>query len=515
MINSPQNRQKVLFSFVFAVAAIFIFGYQFNNGDQEEHLPYVYRLIDNSLYTNDYIVPLQTTQFTIRFYFAWFIYFLSKLFTVEYSVFGVHFICLMIINWSVTSMALRRSQNNWPLLITPVFICVLNNLPVGGNGLLDIQLTCTMPAVALGLFALNQFDAGHIKFAFLLTGFAACFQVLIGLHLAVLLLLCAVFLRGVYSFKTILTSFFLFLLTAGPMLFPVLQRQFTQNTGYNHDEYFNILFLLRNSNHYAPQCFDSFKMILFIVVAVLSLYMLLRKKRNKYEFLHLMILFILCGCILYSAGFIVFRSESIAKTQWFKTPIWVYYAAAILFSDLVSSKIKYKVPSNRLAVLSLSSSVVVLLLVFNSAVVPIGKFHNRYKIGNYKKTELQLIHEWINKNLPKHAQVISFPGDDSFLCEAKRSMPVGYKAIIHEPGFIIPWHEKLKLYYNISIEDFECNKSMVALADSNYQHADYKDLPTSHLPDYRLIQLHGDSRSMDVYGKLIVRFGNYILFKIK
>ena len=35
-----------------------------------EHLPYVYQLIDSNLYQNDYLVPLQTTQFTVRYYFA-------------------------------------------------------------------------------------------------------------------------------------------------------------------------------------------------------------------------------------------------------------------------------------------------------------------------------------------------------------------------------------------------------------------------------------------------------------
>ena len=69
-----KNRDRLLVSVLFATIFILVHGYQFNNGDQEEHLPYVYKLIDSNLYQNDYLVPLQTSQFSIRFYFIVFFF---------------------------------------------------------------------------------------------------------------------------------------------------------------------------------------------------------------------------------------------------------------------------------------------------------------------------------------------------------------------------------------------------------------------------------------------------------
>lgn len=226
----------------------------------------MYRLIDASLYQSDYIVPIQTSQFTVRFYFAYLIYYLSKLFTVEYAVLLVHFLSLMTINWAATSMAFRRSGSTWTLVLTPFFILLLNNLPVGGNALLDIQLTCSMPAIALGLAGLNQFDAGRINTGFLLAGLAACFQVLIGLHLGLLLLLCSIVLMKTLSLRKSLSGFLLFLLASSPMLLPIMIRQFDNSIRYDEEAYFNILFLFRNAHHYSPQCFDLNKIILSVFV---------------------------------------------------------------------------------------------------------------------------------------------------------------------------------------------------------------------------------------------------------
>ncbi|MBK7964425.1 MAG: hypothetical protein IPK10_03340 [Bacteroidetes bacterium] len=65
-----KNWDRLLLAVLFATLFILVHGYQFNNGDQEEHLPYVYKLIDSNLYQNDYLVPVQFSQFSIRTYFA-------------------------------------------------------------------------------------------------------------------------------------------------------------------------------------------------------------------------------------------------------------------------------------------------------------------------------------------------------------------------------------------------------------------------------------------------------------
>lgn len=514
MIKEVNNKQIALFSFFFAIAAIFLFGYQFNNGDQEEHLPYVYKLLNPSLYPTDYIVPLQTSQFTVRIYFAWFVYFLSYLGSVESVVFIVHFICLVVVNWSVTTMAIRRSSSAWTLVCTPLIIFLMNQVPLGGNGLLDIQLTCSMPALALGLAGLNSFDAGKFKQSFLLIGLSANFQVLMGMQLGGLLLLSMLTLREKYKFREVITSFLVLIISAAPMLIPILIRQFGPVGNYNKTAYFNILFLFRNAHHYAPQCFVGLKYLGFFIISFLS-FLLLKRKKVGNEYLQVLMIWVIIGCIVYSVGFILFESESVAKTQWFKSLVWFYYTVCVLFSSYVASVIHLSFPMKKMAALGLSLSIIVIFMIFNSDSIPVDKLRYRYKVGNYPKADLQLMHEWINSNLPIEAKVLSFPGDDSFLCEAKRSTPVGFKAIIHEPQFIFPWYENIRKFYGISTGDFTCQVKMTALADSIYNSRSLAGIIPEDLPDYRLMKMEEDRVASVRVGDTVKIIGNFILFRIK
>src|ERR1035437_2386488 len=90
---------------------------------------------------------------------------------------------------------------------------------------------------------------------------------------------------------------------------------------------------------------------------------------------------------------------------------------------------------------------VLLFIILNSAMIPINKLQGRYMVGNYKKSDLTLMHEWIAANTEKDAVILTAPTDFYFACEAKRSMPIGWKAIIHEPFFMIPWYKKFTDVY--------------------------------------------------------------------
>lgn len=142
----------------------------------------------------------------------------------------------------------------------------------------------------------------------------------------------------------------------------------------------------------------------------------------------------------------------------------------------MSAKVKIIMPLKHTIIFSFTGSLIGLLLITNSALIPFSKFNNRYKVGNYKKTDLQLMHEWIQSNTPVKARIISFPEDDSFLCEAKRIC--GWiKAIIHEPKFMFDWYEKINKFYGISFNDFDCDTRLLNVADSLYLQSDLRDVP--------------------------------------
>src|SRR6187402_648573 len=88
-------------SIFIAVLFLLVHGYRFNTGDQEEHLPQVYKMMDASLYAHDYFMSHVDESFNVRFYFKWLVYLVSQILSVEVTCFLLTFICLTVTSWSV------------------------------------------------------------------------------------------------------------------------------------------------------------------------------------------------------------------------------------------------------------------------------------------------------------------------------------------------------------------------------------------------------------------------------
>ena len=155
----------------------------------------------------------------------------------------------------------------------------------------------------------------------------------------------------------------------------------------------------------------------------------------------------------------------IGKLQWFKVCSWAMVMHVMVIGYFITSygleRIRYIkrifIPSSLIAVSSLAG----FIFITNSEVNPIGYFKNRYHIGNY------------------------IPGD-SFLCEAQRSMPVGFKAINNQHFFLIPWYKNFKSAYHNN-QPFTGYVIRKPATDLYFQ---YPPLPSPALHwDYRLTDL--------------------------
>ncbi len=102
---------EVGWSLMITLLFIAINGYTVNCGDQEEHLPYVYKLLNPALYPSDYVVPVQTSIFTVRFYFAWLIYGLGLVFPVVPTIFLLHFLSIYFVVYYLGKMNLKYLIN--------------------------------------------------------------------------------------------------------------------------------------------------------------------------------------------------------------------------------------------------------------------------------------------------------------------------------------------------------------------------------------------------------------------
>jgi hypothetical protein len=509
-----KNKDRFLLSVLFTTIFILVHGYQFNNGDQEEHLPYVYQLIDSNLYQNDYLVPFQTSQFTVRFYFAQLIRAGAYLLPIPTLVFLIYFICICTIGWVVSEITERISKNQVAAMIAPLLIILFNNFTIGGNSIIDVQLTCTVLSIAIGALAYSCFSKSRIVHAAAFCGLASLFQLLVGLHLFILLIISSFLIVNKKRWMNSLKYFLTFLLFAGAMLFPQLYLQFGSLRALESEQYYNILFYFRNSHHYNPFCFplmDYLKTIFWWTLILISI--LFSSRRHQLSNYSIFILLTTIGCILYTIGLTQLNIYSIGKLQWFKATIWPTLFGVIPVSIYLVEKVKFSPFSQNKSRWRLALSFCILfimVIVFNSDYLHFDKLKYRYKLGNYPKRDLEKMHLWIAKNTPPDAVFLSMPEDDSFLCEAKRSTPIGYKGIIPQPDFMFPWYEKMKNIYGVELSDKKCRKLMDEAKSKYHQRSDHmiqSDVPI----EFRIWDLNQIDSNHIKWNQLIHREGAILL----
>lgn len=457
---------KNLIPAAFVLAALLLYGYQFNNGDQEEFLPLVYRILDPALYPGDMLVDFHSSYINIRTFFAYVLAAGTMVMDIAEWCFVLHAGCLFVMCRSLTLMAIRRTPWNVSAYLPSTLLLVLFSVPVGGNTLFDIQLTPTMPALALGCSALNKFDSRRYNTAIMLTGLATCFQLLIGLHLILLMSFSLALDRHALSVKTGLKLALIYFATAAPMLIPLLYRQFLIPFNGDQQLFFQVLFIFRNAHHYAPAYFPVYSYFKASGLVLLMLVVFMRQTREKNGKAPQFMLAVILGCIAYSVGFERLSSVTVAKTQWFKSTIWMTLYCIPVLSAYLADRISINrtLPARYLLIACALGA----LFLFNSALQPFKKLEYRYRLGNYRKRELQKIHEWMNDHLPDSAIVLSFPSDDALRCEVRRSTPVTFKAIVHEPAFMLEWYRRIHDYYHLTAETQGTLQEKIKQGDSLY-----------------------------------------------
>jgi hypothetical protein len=132
-------------------------------------------------------------------------------------------------------------------------------------------------------------------------------------------------------------------------------------------------------------------------------------------------------------------------------------------------------------------------------------------IGNRGYTDLESMHFWIEKNTSLNVSVLISPDNNSFPCQAKRSVPIHFQAIIHEPVFMMPWYDNYKEIYGVSIENIEGIDARKAAADK-FQTRNYRG--TKKHIDYRLDNLE-TCQFADELGSILHQEGSWVLTEFK
>lgn len=492
-----------------ALVFIFINGYYFNCWDQEEHLPYVYKLLDPSLYQADYLVNYQVELFTVRYYYAWLLYGLALWFDIEFIVFSLHVICLSIIAFAVGESAYQISNKKSALLVAgPLALWLLNTVTVGGNNIADLQLTGSSFAMAFIALSVYFFHKGKIKTASAFTGLAACFQVLLGMYSFIFLLVTIIFSRK-YRKREWMSVILTFLIFSAPMLVPAMMMYRAADQSGN---YYDILFRFRQPHHSVPSCFslgDYALTSLWWLCTAGICYRLRKTYRLAWPALAITAI---SGCMVYTV-LLQFNWDEVFKLQVFKTTTLITYFSVLPVSVYIAHIINKTLIENNLNLITSLCwmlSIFTLFIILNSFQLP-DKLRYRYQVGNYPHTDLMKMHEWIRNHTPVNSLILPQPQDESFLCEAQRSIPVGYKGIIHTPEFMVKWYEMFVNVYGTGYLKGTCDQKIIERAAPDYESRPDSVIAKFIKPDYRIRMNSPHIREEIIHrqGELVLtRFGS-------
>lgn len=500
------NRELQRWFQALAIAVLFILvkGYTFNTGDQAEHLPQVYQMLDQELYPHDYFVQETNQIFTVRYYYEWLISGGAKIMPVATWCF-----LLMLFFTTVMAYSIQRiyetlfpaQKLSW--LASILVLIVFNSWTVGGNGLFGNSLICSLIAKSAATFGLWRFLKGDVIGSGVSLAFAVIFQPLVGLQL-MMVQGFSLLLRQ--KWKEIVILGLSYAILASPMIVPLLTRQ-AAISGDEPQMFWDVMYRFRNYLHYLPGLFPTTHFVKSAIMLMTGVGALLFFDSSKKRIVLEMAAAIVLGLIVYTVCLELLGLNAIGKTQWFKTTIWIALFGGVGVTALISGviPIKRNLPSGLTSWLKPAFVFIGLVVIANSALVPF--LPNRLMIRNYVKTDQEKMYEWISLNTEKDAVFLVPPDDYGFQCQAKRSIPIGFKAIIHEPQFMIAWYEEFQRIYGVGMDDLDGRKTEV-IATEAYNSIKFSE-PNSRI-DYRLDDA-SQCQFLDELGPFVHSEGDWIL----
>ncbi|MCB9185787.1 MAG: hypothetical protein H6601_03490 [Flavobacteriales bacterium] len=511
MSKRPFGSSLPILGYALFVAAVFLFvrGYQFNTDDQAEHLPQIYQQLDPELYPNDYFVNASNGIFTVRFYYEKLVLFVAETIGLEWGLFILTLCCIALMAYSFARIAEELFSNRWSVLLAPVLaMLVFYNFTVGGNHVMYGSFISSTIAKGISAFALLQFVRNKHLLAGIILGIATLFQPLVGLQL--FLILGGIELLFRKNWKATLQFGVPYLAVAALILVPTFARQFGESLVYDKELYYEILYRFRNHHHYVPSLFPITHYLKFF--GLLSLGLLsyfLTKPQDKKFYLGFTVLS-LFGMLVYWLALEHLGVLQIGKLQWFKTTVWVGAFSSIMLAGLVGQLLSGFISISKLKsfILPISFSLFLVLSFFiiNSKYLP-DSYQHKYMVGNRNYSDLEKMHFWIAENTPKDISVLVSPDDNAFPCQAKRSMPIHFQAIIHEPFFMLPWYEDFKEIYGVSIENLQGMDARAQAAEL-YQTRNYHG--NQKRIDYRLDNLENCKFKAEL-GPILHQEGSWVL----
>ncbi len=446
------------------------FGYDYANSDQDEVIPYLLHHLDPALFTQDWFVATQITEFSVRTYFVWLLNAFSLILPIWLTTLLLFVVVWIFIAGAVYKLAFLFTGDQLAAAASVVIGLVFTPLwTLGGNDLVHSMLVPSMLAWALSLWAIYHYLRGRFLIAPVLLGVACWMQALVGLHVAMLLVALRAYhwirrepgphtLGGIFVFGA------LFVLWSSPALGPIIYQQLVARSAeLNPDpSLFYILAEFRLPHHYLPGSFYEHSYIRFGALAVLGLGTLLsvrhRRGIQQLDFILRSFVLIALLCAIGTVFTEVMPVLQIAKLQLFKMTV----LAKLLFVILICGAVTFWMPDSlrhpirtvlRWPRWGLAFVSVVWIGVGAAVLHTEGYLHEL--IGPFRRAAEPIgeVQTWVKRSTATSAIFAVPPSFSSFRSESHRTIVVNYKAIPFMDAQMIVWFDRLTNMAPIELPD--------------------------------------------------------------
>ncbi len=460
-----------------------------------ETLPYAKWILDHTLYPNDFFIQSISDQIpNERWIFTSFLAYFPGPFHIKCLI--IHAICSVLLIWSWLRICIRFIPNR--LLSLLVLICILvlgSKLSLGDNHIYYNYLNPSLIAKSLASIGLYHFLNKKYTTSALFISVATYMQVLVGLQLFVILLGCSFLASLFMTWKWRPTTRFalIYLFVASPWIILLLGQD---QIHISQQLYFEII-ETRLAHHFFPSYFPLKQWVVNIPFISAGCWLWFKLNKKVFFFYCLTII----GCLIYTLNVELVISNTLLKTQWFKSTLWLEALSFVAIGNWFYNHISSKKNSKLLFPLVLGFILLIGVYFFRSA-----EFDEPFYTLNEEKRVAQALN-----TLPDNSVLIIPPDLTSIRYYSGKDIFIDYKSNLHSTAYLSEAHYRRGKLYGASSKTRESTSDFGKYLENFYRTLSTKDL--------RWAQEKGATHILckQLYKEwpVVLKVGEYYVFELK
>ena len=423
------------------------FGYFFGQGDQDEFIPYLLRLIEPGLYSADWFINQQVEYFNVRTYFVWSVYPFASFLGPSLAIKIFYSFSFISISVAIYFLAMEILKNRTLSLLAPIAaLSLTHKWTLGSNDLVYSMMVPEMLSWSFAIWAMRQVVRKSTISAGVLLGVASWFQVLVGVQSAFIWALVLVFqfaqkkssFQEVVGFVVAVTLFSL--PSTGPIVLSLLNESLVDK-----DNLFYILAAFRNPFHHLFFSFAWGSVVkFFLLFGCGMLAWLLFLRGRDYEHLQSLLLFVGFTLIVLILNLVLTEVTPIlfiAKLQWFKLTVLIKMLMLVFILGAIKQLAsRYFTTPKFWTRESTWHLITAFSVVIVSSILWVG-LTNKYTERSSALTEVET---WVENGTSLGGLFIVPPSISSFRTNAKRSVYINYASFPYRDPDMIVWFERMQ-----------------------------------------------------------------------